>query len=94
MYYIHVIDMYGECFEAGTINTLDDSYCIDHSLHAIDIVFLLCTNNDVMILTQVSYLDCVVFLVFLIPQLLLNVDSLELVSCGLRMLPFVGENQF
>ncbi|MCJ1389406.1 hypothetical protein MMC18_002263 [Xylographa bjoerkii] len=41
-----------------------------------------------MILTQISYLDCVAFLIFLIPQLLLNVNIIKLIICGLRMIPF------
>ena len=44
-----------------------------------------------MILTQISYLDCVVFIFFLIPQLLLNVNIIKLITCGLRMVPFFCE---
>ena len=42
-----------------------------------------------MILGQISYLDCIVFLFFLIPQLLLNVDIFELVYCGVLTIPFL-----
>lgn len=53
-----------------------------------------------MILTQISYLDCLVFLIFLAPQLLLNVGLFELVTWVLHALPqivlvlpyqFIGE---
>ncbi|KAL8695643.1 MAG: hypothetical protein Q9224_003269 [Gallowayella concinna] len=42
-----------------------------------------------MILGQISYLDCLVFLVVLVPQLLLHVNIFELVFCVLKALPFV-----
>lgn len=42
-----------------------------------------------MILGQISYLDCIVFLVFLAPQLLLRVNILELLVCFLTALPFL-----
>ena len=41
-----------------------------------------------MILGQISYLDCIVFLVFLAPQLLLRVNILELLACIIKALPF------
>ena len=41
-----------------------------------------------MILDQISYLDCLVFLVFLAPQLLLRVNIFELLSCVFKALPF------
>lgn len=44
-----------------------------------------------MILDQISYLDCLVFLVFLAPQLLLRVNVVELLVCILQALPFVCE---
>ena len=42
-----------------------------------------------MILGQISYLDCVVFLISLIPQLLYNVPFFDLISTGFRALPFL-----
>ncbi|KAL3419252.1 hypothetical protein PVAG01_09474 [Phlyctema vagabunda] len=42
-----------------------------------------------MILGRVSLLDCLVFLVFLVPQLLYNVGFRDLILCGLRALPFL-----
>jgi len=42
-----------------------------------------------MILGQVSYLDCIVFLVFLAPQLLIHVGILGTVGCALKALPFL-----
>ncbi|KAH7061076.1 Alpha/Beta hydrolase protein [Macrophomina phaseolina] len=42
-----------------------------------------------MILTQISYLDCIIFLVFLAPQLLFNVGVLELVTWVLNALPHI-----
>lgn len=46
----------------------------------------------VMILGQISYLDCLVFLVFLAPQLLLNVSIIDLIICISKALPFVRES--
>ena len=42
-----------------------------------------------MILGQIAYVDCLVFLVFLIPQLLLRVNVLELLKVALQALPFL-----
>lgn len=42
-----------------------------------------------MILGQISYLDCLVFLIVLAPQLLLHVNIIELVLCVSKALPFV-----
>jgi len=47
--------------------------------------------GGVMILGQISYLDCLAFVVFLIPQLLINVHFLILIRCLLQALPFLGE---
>lgn len=44
-----------------------------------------------MILDQISYLDCFVFLIFLAPQLLLRVNVVELLVCILQALPFFCE---
>ncbi|KAF6225071.1 hypothetical protein HO133_010266 [Letharia lupina] len=41
-----------------------------------------------MILDQISYLDCLVFLFFLTPQLLLRVSVFELLVCVVQALPF------
>ncbi|KAG8628963.1 hypothetical protein KVT40_002828 [Elsinoe batatas] len=42
-----------------------------------------------MILTQISFLDCFAFLVFLAPQLLLQVGLVGTISCALQALPFL-----
>ncbi|TVY45392.1 hypothetical protein LOCC1_G006350 [Lachnellula occidentalis] len=42
-----------------------------------------------MILGQVSWLDCFVFLIFLAPQLILRVGLFPTLFCGLRALPFL-----
>lgn len=42
-----------------------------------------------MILGQISYVDCLVFLVFLAPQLIFQVGLFRTVACGLRALPFL-----
>lgn len=42
-----------------------------------------------MILGQISYLDCLAFLVFLAPQLLLHINIIELIICILKALPFI-----
>ncbi|KAI5239992.1 Arylacetamide deacetylase-like protein [Aureobasidium subglaciale] len=41
-----------------------------------------------MILNQISYLDCIAFLVFLAPQLLIRVGFVQTVSCVITALPF------
>ena len=42
-----------------------------------------------MILGQISYLDCVIFLILLVPQLIIQVSILELLFCILKALPFL-----
>ncbi|TVY89219.1 Monoterpene epsilon-lactone hydrolase, partial [Lachnellula willkommii] len=42
-----------------------------------------------MILGQVSWLDCFVFLIFLAPQLILRVGFFPTLFCGLQALPFL-----
>ena len=42
-----------------------------------------------MILGQIAYVDCLVFLIFLIPQLLLLVNFLELFEVALQATPFL-----
>ncbi|KAG0647643.1 Meiotically up-regulated [Hyphodiscus hymeniophilus] len=42
-----------------------------------------------MILGQVSWLDCFVFLVFLAPQLIIQVGFFRTLVCGLQALPFL-----
>ena len=44
-----------------------------------------------MILDQISFLDCLVFLFFLLPQLLLHVNIFELLICIVQALPFFCE---
>ena len=46
-----------------------------------------------MILGQISYLDCVAFLVFLTPQLLVNVNFFELAFVATRCIPFLSESE-
>ena len=43
---------------------------------------------EAMILDRISYFDCLVFLVFLAPQLLLRVNIFELLICVFQALPF------
>jgi hypothetical protein len=43
-----------------------------------------------MLLRPVSYLDCIVFCIFLAPQLILNVGWFETVITVLQVLPFLG----
>ncbi len=45
----------------------------------------LCT----MILGQISYIDCAVFLIFLAPQLILQVGFVETFVCAFKALPFL-----
>ncbi|OWP01093.1 hypothetical protein B2J93_6543 [Marssonina coronariae] len=42
-----------------------------------------------MILGQISWLDCIVFLIFLAPQLLIHVGVFPTLVCGLKALPFI-----
>jgi len=42
-----------------------------------------------MILGQISYLDCIAFLIFLIPQLLIRVGLIETAICGICALPYL-----
>lgn len=44
-----------------------------------------------MILGPVSYLDCLVFCVFLAPQLILDVGLFETIKVALQCLPFLGK---
>ena len=44
-----------------------------------------------MILGQISYLDCLVFLLFLAPQLLVKINIFQLVFCVISALPFFCE---
>lgn len=50
----------------------------------------LSTPHRKMILGPVSYLDCIVFCIFLAPQLILNVGVFETVLTVLQVLPFLG----
>ena len=43
-----------------------------------------------MILTQISYADCLVFVLCLMPQLLLKINFLDLLLCVLQVLPFLS----
>lgn len=42
-----------------------------------------------MILGQISWADCFVFLIFLAPQLLIHVGFVETAACGIKALPFL-----
>lgn len=42
-----------------------------------------------MILGQIAYVDCFVFLIFLIPQLLLRVHFIDLLEVAFKALPFL-----
>ena len=44
-----------------------------------------------MILGPISFLDCLVFVLFLLPQLLLGINLLELIKVGLQVLPHLSE---
>lgn len=44
-----------------------------------------------MILSQISYLDCVAFLVFLTPQLLVQIGLFPVLKWLIPALPFIGE---
>lgn len=46
-------------------------------------------NWDDMILGPVSYLDCIIFCIFLAPQLIWNVGLFPTIKCVLEALPFV-----
>ena len=45
-----------------------------------------------MILGQISWTDCSVFVFFLIPQLLLTVDLSELIITLIKAVPFLGKS--
>lgn len=47
------------------------------------------TRDGGMILGPVSYLDCIVFCIFLAPQLIWNVGLIATIKCVLEALPFV-----
>ncbi|KAM0701776.1 hypothetical protein Q7P35_010685 [Cladosporium inversicolor] len=42
-----------------------------------------------MILDQVAWSDCIIFLVFLAPQLIIHVGLIETAICGIKALPFL-----
>ncbi len=46
----------------------------------------------IMILHQISYLDCVAFLVFLVPQLLIQTGLIPVLKWLLPALPSIGEH--
>jgi hypothetical protein len=43
-----------------------------------------------MILDQIAWSDCIIFLVFLAPQLIIHVGLIETAICGIKALPFLG----
>lgn len=46
-----------------------------------------------MILGQIAWVDCIVFLVFLAPQLLIQVGVFGSLNVAIRALPFLGQSQ-
>lgn len=44
-----------------------------------------------MILGQISWADCLVFLIFLAPQLLIHIGLIETAICGIKALPFLRQ---
>jgi len=46
-----------------------------------------------MILGPVSYIDCVVFCILLVPALLLDVGLLDTIRCIIKALPFLRESE-
>jgi len=44
-----------------------------------------------MILDQIAWSDCIVFLICLAPQLLIHVGLIETARCALQALPFLGK---
>jgi hypothetical protein len=45
-----------------------------------------------MILSQISYLDCIVFLIFLVPQLLIHVGLIRTTTWLIGALPSLSES--
>ncbi|KAK4623842.1 Putative steryl acetyl hydrolase mug81 [Fulvia fulva] len=43
-----------------------------------------------MILSQIAWVDCIAFLIFLAPQLLIHVGIFTTLACGIKALPFLG----
>jgi hypothetical protein len=43
-----------------------------------------------MILDQIAWSDCIIFLVFLAPQLIIHVGLIKTAICGLKALPFLS----
>ena len=48
-------------------------------------------ENFAMLLGQISYVDCFVFLMLLVPQLLIQIDTLKLTFCIFSAIPFFGK---
>jgi hypothetical protein len=44
-----------------------------------------------MILSQISYLDCIAFLVFLAPQILIQIGLIPILKWLIPALPWLGE---
>ena len=44
-----------------------------------------------MILNQISYLDCIAFLIFLAPQLLVQIGLFPLLKWLIPALPYIGK---
>lgn len=45
-----------------------------------------------MILGQISYVDCAIFVLFLVPQLFLRVNFIDLLTTVLKAIPFLGRS--
>lgn len=43
-----------------------------------------------MILDQIAWSDCFIFLLFLAPQLIIHVGLIRTAACAIRALPFLG----
>ena len=43
-----------------------------------------------MILDQIAWSDCIIFLVFLAPQLIIHVGLIKTAICGIKALPFLS----
>jgi len=47
----------------------------------------------IMILGQIAWVDCIAFLLFLTPQLIIHVGLLDAAICGIKALPFLRRDK-
>lgn len=47
-----------------------------------------------MILGQIAWVDCIAFLIFLTPQLIIHIGFFTTASCGIKALPFLRKLLF